>query len=58
MGVYMYIAFSDPVGVILVKVNEYGIEFDHANGTAIFEDESGREYRIKLSDIRRIAEGE
>jgi GTP-sensing pleiotropic transcriptional regulator CodY len=58
MGVYMYIAFSDHIGVTLVKVNEYGIDFDHDNGTAIFEDENGRDYQIKFCNIHRIAEGE
>lgn len=53
----MYIAFSDHIGVKIVKVNEYGIDFDHDKNLAIFEDEDGTEYRISLFHIHRIAEG-
>ena len=50
----MYIEYSDHIGVNLVKVNEYGISFDHDKGISIFEDENGNEYRIKFFQIHRI----
>ena len=53
----MIINFQDPLGYIQVTVNEYGFTFDSAAAVVIFEDETGKEYRIPVSSICSITEG-
>lgn len=53
----MLINFRDHLGYIQVSVNGFGITFDTETGTALFEDENGKEYRIPVSDICSIMEG-
>ena len=50
----MTITYNDNMGYIAVIVNEYGITFDQDKSIAIFEDESGKEYRIPITSIHQI----
>ena len=50
----MTIYFHDHIGAVSVKVNEHGITFDRDRGYAIFEDDAGKEYKLKTYDIELI----
>ena len=50
----MTIYFHDHIGAVSVKVNEHGITFDRDKTLAIFEDESGKEYKLSTFDIELI----
>ena len=50
----MTIYFHDHIGAVAVKVTEHGITFDRDKTLAIFEDETGKEYKLKTYDIELI----
>ena len=46
----MLIMYSDALGVVTVEVDSMGINF--CDGFAYFSDENGKEYKIKVEDIK------
>lgn len=53
--VNMYITFADALGLVLVEVDEYGVQF--MDGKVYFSGEDGTDYVVDVTAIREIQRG-